>query len=225
MDAILPVMRPLFTIAFGLSLLLVDNARAQSPQPDPALLDRARGGDAAAQVALAIQYRDGKGVPRDYAEAMRWAHLAADRGDPAAMDFVGFMYFRGVGVKRNAEIAIGYFKAAADKSPSAAWNLGQSYFAAQGVEQDIPRALEMWRKAAAMGHGRAASTAAMMYLSGEGVDVDIDQARKLAEAYRIDGVPALGVHGRYFTSGTLAGTTDRSLMVTDYLIQLVRKAA
>jgi protein dithiol oxidoreductase (disulfide-forming) len=51
------------------------------------------------------------------------------------------------------------------------------------------------------------------------------QARKLAEAYRIDGVPALGVHGRFFTSGTLAGTTDRSLMVTDYLIQLVRKPA
>lgn len=51
------------------------------------------------------------------------------------------------------------------------------------------------------------------------------QARKLAEAYRIDGVPALGVHGRYFTSGTLAGTTERSLMVTDYLIQLVRKPA
>ena len=51
------------------------------------------------------------------------------------------------------------------------------------------------------------------------------QARKLAEAYRIDGVPALGVHGRYFTSGTLAGTTERSLMVTDHLIQLVRKPA
>ena len=31
------------------------------------------------------------------------------------------------------------------------------------------------------------------------------QARQLAEAYKIDGVPALGIHGRFFTSGTLAG--------------------
>jgi protein dithiol oxidoreductase (disulfide-forming) len=50
------------------------------------------------------------------------------------------------------------------------------------------------------------------------------QARKLAEAYRIDGVPAMGIHGRYFTSGTLAGTAERSLMVTDYLIQTIRKS-
>lgn len=181
MDATLPVMKTLHFIVLALSLSLVDHGRAESPQPDAALLERARGGDAAAQVALAIQYRDGKGVTRDYAEALRWAHLAADRGDPAAMDFVGYMYFRGVGAKRNADVAVGYFKAAADKSASAAWNLGQCYFAAQGVEQDVPKAIETWRKAAAIGHGRAASTAAMVYLSGEGVAVDIDQARQLAE--------------------------------------------
>ena len=50
------------------------------------------------------------------------------------------------------------------------------------------------------------------------------QARKLAEAYRIDGVPSMGVHGRYFTSGTLAGTPQRSLEVTDFLIQTIRKS-
>ena len=55
------------------------------------------------------------------------------------------------------------------------------------------------------------------------VQTKATQARKLAEAYRIDGVPALGVHGRYFTSGTLAGSSERSLMVTDFLIQTVRK--
>ena len=55
------------------------------------------------------------------------------------------------------------------------------------------------------------------------VQTKATQARKLAEAYRIDGVPALGIHGRYFTSGTLAGSTERSLVVTDYLIQTVRK--
>ena len=49
------------------------------------------------------------------------------------------------------------------------------------------------------------------------------QAKQLTEAYRIDGVPALGIQGRYYTSGTLAGTPERSLMVTDHLLQRVRK--
>lgn len=51
----------------------------------------------------------------------------------------------------------------------------------------------------------------------------VRQATKLAADYKIDGVPALGVHGRYFTSGTLAGSPQASLAVTEYLIGLARK--
>lgn len=49
------------------------------------------------------------------------------------------------------------------------------------------------------------------------------QAKQLAEAYRIDGVPALGIQGRFYTSGSMAGSGDRSLAVADYLIQRARK--
>lgn len=49
------------------------------------------------------------------------------------------------------------------------------------------------------------------------------QAAKLAADYKIDGVPAIGVQGRYFTSGALAGSTDGALVVADHLIQRVRK--
>jgi thiol:disulfide interchange protein DsbA len=51
------------------------------------------------------------------------------------------------------------------------------------------------------------------------------RATQLSEAYKIDGVPALGVQGRFYTSGALAGTHERALQVTDYLIQLARKSA
>jgi len=51
------------------------------------------------------------------------------------------------------------------------------------------------------------------------------QAKQLAEAYKIDGVPAMGIHGRYFTSVTLAGTPERTLAVTEYLVGQVRKGA
>lgn len=57
------------------------------------------------------------------------------------------------------------------------------------------------------------------------VDSKGRQARALTDAYRIDGVPAIGVHGRFFTSGSLAGRADRVLSVTDFLIQRVRQGA
>ena len=50
------------------------------------------------------------------------------------------------------------------------------------------------------------------------------QANQLAAAYKIDGVPAIGVQGRYFTSGSLAGSNEAALSVADFLIQRVRKS-
>ncbi len=49
------------------------------------------------------------------------------------------------------------------------------------------------------------------------------KATLLQDAYKVDGVPALGVAGKYYTSGTLAQTMERALVVTDYLIGLTRK--
>jgi thiol:disulfide interchange protein DsbA len=59
------------------------------------------------------------------------------------------------------------------------------------------------------------------------------QARQTAAAYKIDAVPAMGVHGRFYTNGTLAnaggsaqgGSNDRMLAVVDALIARVRKDA
>ena len=50
------------------------------------------------------------------------------------------------------------------------------------------------------------------------------KSTQLQDAYAVDGVPALGINGRYFTSGTQAKTLERSLQVTDYLIDQSRQA-
>jgi len=55
------------------------------------------------------------------------------------------------------------------------------------------------------------------------VQTKVRQARQIVDGYKIDGVPALGVQGRFFTSGTLAGTQERALAVADFLIQRARK--
>jgi len=49
------------------------------------------------------------------------------------------------------------------------------------------------------------------------------KATLLQDSYKVDGVPALGIAGKYFTSGAVAQTMERALVVTDYLIGLARK--
>lgn len=173
-----PIFLILLVLALPMSLAIL--CAEESVDLDD-LKKRAADGDAAAQFDLAHRYRDGKGVEKDDAEAMAWAHRAADQGHAEAMDFVGFAYLRGAVVKRNTGIAFGYFKAAAAESAAAAFNLGQCYYGAQGTEQDCAKGLEWWEKAAEMGHGRAAAAAAMAYYSGEGVPRDPVKARQLAE--------------------------------------------
>jgi protein dithiol oxidoreductase (disulfide-forming) len=57
-----------------------------------------------------------------------------------------------------------------------------------------------------------------------GVQTKTRQAKQLADGYKIDGVPALGINGRFWTSGALTGSLERSLQVADYLITQVRQA-
>jgi thiol:disulfide interchange protein DsbA len=57
------------------------------------------------------------------------------------------------------------------------------------------------------------------------VQTKVRQATQLVNAYKIDGVPAIGINGRFYTSGALASSNERSLAVADYLIGRVRKNA
>lgn len=60
-------------------------------------------------------------------------------------------------------------------------------------------------------------------MHGFGVSIKVNRAKQLADAYKIDGVPALGIHGCFYTSALLAGTPERAVAVADFLIQLARK--
>ncbi len=60
-------------------------------------------------------------------------------------------------------------------------------------------------------------------MKGFGVTTKCTRARQLTDAYKIDGVPALGIHGRYYTSASLTGSHERAVQVADYLIGLARK--
>jgi thiol:disulfide interchange protein DsbA len=51
------------------------------------------------------------------------------------------------------------------------------------------------------------------------------RANKLADAYDLDGVPAIGVNGKYLTAPSLAGSNEAALRVVDELIVRERKGA
>jgi thiol:disulfide interchange protein DsbA len=60
-------------------------------------------------------------------------------------------------------------------------------------------------------------------LKGFYTSTKMSQAKALVDAYKIDGVPALGIHGRFYTAGSLAGDNRKALAVADFLVQRIRK--
>ncbi len=54
------------------------------------------------------------------------------------------------------------------------------------------------------------------------VNTKISRGKQLSNAYKIDSVPSLGVNGRYYTSASLAGSPEKAIAVTDFLIQRAR---
>ncbi len=51
------------------------------------------------------------------------------------------------------------------------------------------------------------------------------RATQLQDAYKLAGVPALGIAGRYYVDGTLAGSMERAIQVTEYLLADLRKGS
>jgi thiol:disulfide interchange protein DsbA len=52
----------------------------------------------------------------------------------------------------------------------------------------------------------------------------VRKAVQLQDAYKVDGVPALGIAGKYYTSGSQAQSMERALSVVDYLVGMTSKA-
>lgn len=53
----------------------------------------------------------------------------------------------------------------------------------------------------------------------------VRRAAQLQEAYGVEGVPSMGVAGRFYTDGTMAGSLSGVLQVVEYLAGVVQKGA
>ena len=54
------------------------------------------------------------------------------------------------------------------------------------------------------------------------VSTKSSRAAQLQNAYKVEGVPALGIAGRFYTDGTLAKSMERGLQVADFLVAELR---
>jgi TPR repeat protein len=76
---------------------------------------KAEAGDANAQTDLGLKYRQGEGVQKNYAEALKWLRKSADQGNGAGQINLGNMYANSDshGVPVNIEEAANWYRKAA----------------------------------------------------------------------------------------------------------------
>lgn len=103
---------------------------------------------AEAQANLGSLYLEGKGVPQDYMEAMKWLRSAADMNNEMAQFKIGEMYEKGLGVKQDYSEAANWYGKAQARYIRASYNLAVLYEKGLGVKQDDDEAFNYYLKAA-----------------------------------------------------------------------------
>jgi TPR repeat protein len=131
-------------------------------------------------------YRQGRGVERNEAEAVKWFRLAADRGGfVVAQNNLADSYVLGIGVAQDFGEAFKWYRIAADQSSSYAENvLGVAYEHGFYVAQDDAEAFRWYRRAANRIYDRPDNTwihspqynIGAMYASGRGTAQDYVRA-------------------------------------------------
>ena len=106
-------------------------------------------GNPVAQNNLGVMYLDGKGVPQNMSEAVRYLSLAAAAGSSLGQNNLGGLYREGKGVPRDYVLAARWFTASAGQGNAAAmYNLGLMYEMGQGMKAE-PFHAYMWYALAA----------------------------------------------------------------------------
>jgi len=101
-------------------------------------------------------YKYGKGVPKDYAEAVKWFRKAAEQGDADAQGFLGVMCYIGDGVPEDKTEAVKWYRKAAEQGHARAQNaLGVMYDYGKGVPENDVEAY-VWLSISAAGENKEA---------------------------------------------------------------------
>ncbi|HWT30277.1 MAG TPA: SEL1-like repeat protein [Propylenella sp.] len=149
-------------------------------------LERAKGGDAAAQTLLGELLSRGLGVKQDLAAAADWYGLAAAQGEAEAIYALGRLYLDGRGVSQDVSRAADLLeKAAKQGHPVAAREFAYLLLQGKGRERNALLGAAFLRRAAGLGDMDAQFALGGLYVEGVGVvRNDTQAARWYGEAAR-----------------------------------------
>ena len=159
-------------------------ALAGPPESRAALVRAAaEGGVAEAQAVYGQMLLDGLGVAQDARAALHWFARAAQQQHLMAINMVGRCYDLGWGTPVDKARAAEWYKAAADRGLEwGMYNYATLLTLGEGVAEDKPAALALFRKAAALGNAKSENYIGSFHEDGWVVERDL----ALAEAhYRI----------------------------------------
>ena len=116
----------------------------------------AESGDSDAQFLLGVRYYFGKGVQKNYSEAVNWFLKAAQQEHMKAEFNLGVCYYFGKGVEKDFVKAVSWYRKAAEKGfPNAQYYLAKCFYHGDGVGKDLLTAKLWYHKAAEKGFAKA----------------------------------------------------------------------
>lgn len=115
------------------------------------LVEKARAGEAEAQLELGRRLYQGKGVEKSYELARDWFEAAADQGNAVACYEFAEMLLCGFGGAPDPEKAVSYFRTASEAGiRDAMFELGAMYAAGNGVKKNYVKAMKYLRGSGTM---------------------------------------------------------------------------
>ncbi|MBT7968233.1 MAG: sel1 repeat family protein, partial [Methylococcales bacterium] len=124
-------------------------------------------------------YKKGKGVPKDYKEAVKWFKLAAKKGNVSAQNNLGVMYKKGKGVLKDYKESVKWFKLASkERHAKSQYDLGIMYRDGLGVIQYDKESIWWIKKSAEKGFPEAQNNLGERYSEGKGFTQDNEEAIK-----------------------------------------------
>jgi TPR repeat protein len=147
-DTLMRILSDLPVLFTALYMVASLHAQAESDQIKVMRAEAERG-DAIAQFGLGMLYEVGRGVPKDFVEAVKWYRKSAVQGYANAQSNLGSQYHKGEGVPKDFVEAVKWFRKAAEQGDFNAqvW-LGHAYAKSEGVPMDSVEAYAWYNIAA-----------------------------------------------------------------------------
>ena len=128
---------------------MVDNYKQIITQ----LINNAQKGDPKAQYHLGVLYQDGKVLPKDYIQAVKYYSQAAAKGHAKAQLYLGLLYQNGRGIPKNyQQAAFLYTQAANQGNEKAMYYLGMLHYYGKGTEKNLNEAFKWLTESASRGY-------------------------------------------------------------------------